>query len=90
MHGGADVRDLVQEDGAVLRQFEQALLAAAAGAGERPFGIAEQFAFQQAFRQGTAVDGHEGRVAPGTGVVDGVGQQFLACPAFPVDVDPCV
>lgn len=90
LHGGADVRDLVQEDGAILRQFEQALLAAATGAGERPLGIAEQLALQQAFRQGTAVDGHEGRVAPGAGIVDGMRQQFLACPAFPVDVYPRV
>ena len=50
LHGQRNLADLVEEDGAAVGQLEPAL-ALADGAGEGPFLVAEELAFQQRFGQ---------------------------------------
>jgi hypothetical protein len=57
----------------------------AVGAGESAALVAEQFRFQQAFRQRRAVDPDEGLFFPRTEHVDGAGNQLLAGAAFAPD-----
>ena len=59
LHFEADVADFVEEQGAAVGQLEAADLVAM-GAGERPFDVAEQLAFEQVGGQGGAVDLDEG------------------------------
>ena len=77
LHLQADVADLVEEQRAAVGQLEAADLVAV-GAGERALDVAEQLAFQQARRQGGAVDLDERLAGPRAVVVDAPGQQFLA------------
>ncbi len=65
------VTDFVQEQRSGVRQFK---LSDASGCGirERPFFVAEEFAFYERFRQRRAVQGNEGALASGTVVVQGV------------------
>ena len=58
--------------------LEQARLAALARAGERAFLVAEQLALQQRLRERGAVHRHKRAQPPGAGVVDRLGEQFLA------------
>ena len=55
------------------------------GSRERALDVAEELAFQQGFRQGRAVDGHERIRGAATQVVDGPCQQLLAGAAFSQD-----
>ncbi|MNN24500.1 hypothetical protein D3C81_1379350 [compost metagenome] len=79
------VADLVEEQGAGVCCFDQADLAALARAGEGAFLIAEQFTFQQGLGKGGAVDGHEGCLLAGAGIVQALREQLLAGAAFPGD-----
>ena len=79
------VADLVQEDGPPFRQFELARLALLLRAGERPGVIAEQLALDEVSGQGAAIDDHKRRILAGAGIVDGMGEQFLAGAALPED-----
>ena len=54
-------------------------------AGEGAFFVAEQFAFQQVFRNGGAVDGEEGPAIALAVMIDGAGDEFLAGAAFAGD-----
>ena len=45
----------------------------------------EKFAFDQGFGNGRAVDLDKGRIFASAAAVKLVGNQFLACPIFPVD-----
>ena len=83
LHGRADVRDLVQKDGAVLGHFKQAFLAAAPRAGERALVIAEEFAFQQGFGQRAAVQGHKGAVLRGPAWCRACANSSLPVPLSP-------
>ena len=78
LQGGTHPLHLVQEEGALVGKLEQAGLSPPPGPGEGPLLIAEQLALQQVFRHGGAVDGHKGPPRAGGGVVDGVGEDFLA------------
>ncbi len=51
--------DFVQEEGAAAGAFKAAF-ALGMGAGEGAFFVAEQFAFEEGFRNGAAIDGDEG------------------------------
>ncbi len=55
--------------------------------GERALDVAEELAFQQAFRQSPAVHADVGTRRSRTQVVDGPGDQFLACSSFTHDQD---
>ena len=73
-----------------MGRFKQALLAGLAGTGEGPALIAEQLAFHQVFRDGGAVDRHEGAVGPLALVVNGLSEELLARTGFPVQEDVAV
>ena len=79
-----DVADLVEEERAAVGLFEPAH-AVAVGAGERTLDVAEELAFEQALRQGGAVDLDERPCRAGTGLMDRRGQQFLARAALAPD-----
>ena len=55
------------------------------GPGEGPFAMAEQFAFDQIFRQCAAVDRHERHFGPQALIVHRPGDQFLARAGFAED-----
>src|SRR3954468_9058700 len=55
--------DFIQEEAAPPRRRKQPLLVPY-GSGERPLYVSEQLAFKQVLRQGSAVNRHEGPVAP--------------------------
>ena len=66
-------------------QLKEALPPPAAGASEGARLITEELALQQGVRQRGAVDGDEGCLAAGGGVVNRLGQQFFAGAAFAVN-----
>ena len=69
--------DFVEKDRAGVGRLEAAG-AIVDRAGERAAHVAEQFAFQQAFAQRAAVDAHERAAAARAGLMDRLGDQFLA------------
>ena len=85
---GADghFADLVEQQRAAGGQLEAAG-AALDGAGEGAFFVAEDFAFDERFRDGGAVDGDEGPRLARAEVVKGAGDQLLAGAAFAGDED---
>ena len=84
--GGGHVADFVEEEGAVLGEFEAAG-AAFDGTGEGAFFVAEEFAFDERFRHGGAIEGDEGAAGAGAEGVHGPGDEFLAGAAFAGDED---
>lgn len=70
----------------LFRLLEQSL-PVGFGVGEGPAFVAEQFAFQERFRQGRIVDGNKRRVEAFAVPVQGSGDQFLAGAALPRDED---
>ena len=64
LHRLGQLADFVEEQRAAVGDFEQAD-AVLVGAGEAAFAMAEQFAFDQTFRQRAAVDGDEGHFGSG-------------------------
>ena len=75
------VADFIEKNGAVVGLLEAAD-APGFRAGERAAFVAEQFAFQQGFRDGRAIDGDERRVGAVAVLVNGAGDQFLAGAGF--------
>ena len=75
--GEGDLADLVEEDGAGIRQLEAALLALL-GAGEGPALVPEQLGLDQGVGQRRAAHLDEGLGRARRVVMDGVGDQFLA------------
>ena len=73
--------EFVQQQSAVLRQFEAAR-AALHRARERALLVSEELAFHQRLRHGGAVDRDERPAAAWAQVMDGAGNQFLARAAF--------
>ena len=84
LHGRAGGADFVQENRAAVGQLELADLVAG-GAGERTGHVAEQFAFQQCFRQRPAGHFDKRLVAPGAVAMNRPGDQRLAGAAFAGD-----
>ena len=84
LHGGGHVADFVEEDRAAVGHLESAA-PLADGAGEGALFMAEQLAFQQGFRQGRTVDGHERPGALLGGGVDGPGHLLLAGAGLALD-----
>ena len=70
--------DFIHEQGSAVGQFHQTDFAATPGAGERPFLIAEQFAFQQIFRYGGAVEGNKRAFGAPAQIVQPLGDHLLA------------
>ena len=86
LHPERHLADFVEEDRAVMRELELAR-AIAIGAGEAAFHVAEQLRFEQRLGHAGAVHGHERACGPRASRVHGVGDQFLARPAFPCNED---
>ena len=84
LHLPRDLADLVQKERSLVRQLESPRLRRD-GAGEGPFLVAEEFAFDEILRDGGAVDLDEGLLFPGALPVDGAGDQLLARPRLPGD-----
>jgi hypothetical protein len=82
----AEGADLIEENGAVVGDFEISLLGLN-GAGKGAPHVAEQGGFQQVRRQRTAVDGHEHPLAARRVGVDGLGDEFLAGAGIAGDQD---
>ena len=78
LHIQGQLPNLVQEDGALVRQLERAHLSMAAGPGKGPLLIAEQFALYEGRRDGAAVDGEEPLLPPDTVLIDIVSELLLA------------
>ena len=81
LEGERQLADLVEEQRAATGRFDQPLLAVA-GAGERAFLVAEEFAFEQRFGHSGAVNRDKRPFLAGAGFMDGVGDQFLAGSRF--------
>ena len=73
--------DFVKEQSSSRCRFNQALLAVR-GTGEGAFFIAEQFRFEQRFRQTGAIHGDERPLGARTGLVNHAGDEFLARAGF--------
>ena len=69
--------NLVQENRAAVGHFNQAFFIGI-GPGKGAFFIAVEFAFDQLFRDGGAVDGNEGTLVADAIVVDRPGEEFLS------------
>ena len=69
LQGQGQVADLVEEQGAPGGDFKAAG-AVAAGVGEGAFDVAEEFALEQGFAQGTHIDGDENLVGARRAAVD--------------------
>ena len=82
----ADAVDFVEEDGATVSGFEAAG-AIFDGAGEGAFGVSEEFAFEEAFGEGAAVDADEGSGGAGAEFVEGAGDEFFAGAGFACEQD---
>ena len=81
LHGGRDVADLVEEEGASVRGLEAAG-PGGDGARERALLVAEQLALEEGLGQGRARHLHEGRRLRRAVLVDGLGEELLARPAL--------
>ena len=79
--------DFIKEKGAPVCLFQKPLLARAVRPGKRARLVAEQLAFHERFRDGPAIDGDEGPGMARAVVMDGLRDQLLACPRFPLDKD---
>lgn len=77
LHGGGDIADFVEEEGASFGKGESAGLVLS-GVGEGPGLVAKEFGFQEGIGQGPAVDGDEFFVLSPGEVVDGPGDEFLS------------
>jgi hypothetical protein len=66
----ADAVDFVEENGATVSSLE-ASGAIFDGTGEGAFGMSEEFAFEEAFGEGAAVDADEGAGGAGAEFVEG-------------------
>ena len=82
LDGPADLADLVQKDRSAGRPLEIPLARRAQCAGIRPLFGPEEFAFQQAFGNGSATHIHERVFLPVASCVDRPGDQALARTAF--------
>ena len=86
LHVMPDLPQFVQEKGAAVGQVQVAVLVLVS-AGKGPLAVAEKLAFQQALRNGAAVDNDKGPRRPSAHVMDRPGHQFLARAGFAVDDD---
>ena len=83
---GGELAHLVEQDGAGVGLAEEPW-AGANGAGEGPFGVAEQLGFGELRGEGGAVEAHEGPVGAPGGEHDGLGHPLLAGAALAGDED---
>ncbi len=71
------IADLIEQQRAAVGGLEQAFLRSSS-TGEGAFFMTKEFGLEKVLRHGTAIDGDERLVAPGTRFVDGACQELLA------------
>ena len=81
--GVVHLRDLVQKQSPAMGRLKDAGFPLLGCSGERSFHVAEKLAFQQVGGEGGAVDGDEGLAGPPAGVMDTLGEEFLAGAGLP-------
>src|SRR5579859_611276 len=81
---GTDGCNLVKENGALIGNFEEALLGSD-GAGKSALHVAEKLRFEQIYRNRSSVDWHEGLVRARGGGMNGFGDELFTGAAFPAD-----
>src|SRR5262249_27205411 len=79
-----ELANLVQKESAIVCKFKAAD-ALIDCAGECPTFVAEQLAFEQARRDGGAIDFDEVVVSPGAEIVNGVGDELFAGAGLSID-----
>ncbi|MNN75188.1 hypothetical protein D3C81_1914720 [compost metagenome] len=84
MLGQRHAFDFIEEQRAAVRVFEFAD-ALALRAGKRAAFVAEQFGFEQLFRDCRTVERNKGFIGPRPEVVQATGDQFLAAAGFAAD-----
>ena len=77
LEGQGSLSDLIEKESALGGLFEETFPGGHC-AGERSPGVAKQFRFQQAFRDGATIDSYEGSLSSGAEDVERSGHQFLA------------
>ncbi|VTR67819.1 hypothetical protein DESC_610403 [Desulfosarcina cetonica] len=78
LHFKGQIADFVQEDRPLVGQFEFAGFAGRAGTGESAALVAEEFGFEEVLGNRGAIDLDERVDRPGAGVVNALGEKFLA------------
>ncbi|MEY3459797.1 MAG: hypothetical protein RL215_2954, partial [Planctomycetota bacterium] len=86
LNGGAHFTNFIKKQGSAIGLFEAAWPSFHC-AGECAFFVSEEFAFEQAFAEGGAVDANEGAIASSAAIVNLPGDEFLAATAFAADQD---
>ena len=81
LHGRAQLGNLVEKDGAAVRQLKTPFLVPDRSR-EGAFDVAEKLAFEQVFGQGRAIDRNEQRTTAVTLIVNGLGHELLADAVF--------
>jgi hypothetical protein len=76
-----DIADLIQEQGAAVRQFEPARLGSES-AGEGATLVPKEFAFQQAAWNSGTVELHHGSLAAAAQLMDGARDELFSGPGF--------
>ena len=86
LHGRSEFADFVEEEGSIFGGFKLSLSHSDC-AGVRAFFVAEEFAFEEGFGDGGAVDGDEGAIASWAALVDGACDDFFAGTALATNED---
>ena len=81
LHQKGKFADLIEEEGPLICDFEEPLLGCNR-VRKGPFHMAEQFALDQRFGNGSAVECDKGAVLSGAAVMDGLGNQLFSRSAF--------
>src|SRR5262249_50740338 len=81
LHRRAALADFIEEERPAVGLLERPV-AVRHGTAESPLDVAEEFGFEQFFRERRTVDRHELFRLPGAGVVDGPGELLLASAAL--------
>lgn len=76
------ISDFVEEQRPAIGRFKKAYFTIPVSSRKGPAYIAEEFTFQQTFRNGPAVDRHKRAVPAMTQIVYGLSQHFFARPGF--------
>ena len=85
LHGQRHVADLIEKQRSAIGLLQLALHAFLAGTGKTAAAIAEQFTFNQAFRNRRAVERHKGLVGAQAGQMHRFGEGFFARAGFTID-----
>ena len=84
LHAFVEFAEFVEEQSSAVGDFEETG-AVCIGAGEGAASVSEEFAFDEVFGDGAAVDGDEGFVATFALFMDASGDHFLASAGFSED-----